>query len=164
MPDDMVKKGGVFLPMFQKEAMWLNFSSLQPFAIKIYVGGVNAISGVPINESPEKALARLKVKDGKVKQGKCFISISISLPKRCGAALLVTGRSYHLECNQYCKADSGLSQIMWFCLNSLGSMVSPPKMEKLDNLLRCPREVVTALNYKSLEKRRLEDFNLKSRL
>jgi hypothetical protein len=67
MPEDMAQQGGVFLPMYQREAMWIQFSALEPFALKIYVGGVNAISGVPINERPEKALERLRIAD-KVKQ------------------------------------------------------------------------------------------------
>jgi hypothetical protein len=48
-------------------AMWINFSASQPFAIKLYVGGVNAISGVPINETPEAMIKRLQVSE-KVKQ------------------------------------------------------------------------------------------------
>jgi hypothetical protein len=47
--------------------MWIKFSAKEPFALKIYVGGVNAISGVPIKESPETALKRLQLSD-KVKQ------------------------------------------------------------------------------------------------
>lgn len=47
--------------------MWIRFSAKEPFALKIYVGGVNAISGVPINETPEAMLQRLKLSD-KVKQ------------------------------------------------------------------------------------------------
>ena len=31
--------------------MWVNFTCSSPFAIKIYVGGVNAISGVPSHET-----------------------------------------------------------------------------------------------------------------
>lgn len=47
--------------------MWIKFSAKEPFALKIYVGGVNAISGVPIKESPEAAVKRLQISD-KVKQ------------------------------------------------------------------------------------------------
>jgi len=47
--------------------MWIRFSAKEPFALKIYVGGVNAISGVPINETPEAMLKRLKLSN-KVKQ------------------------------------------------------------------------------------------------
>lgn len=71
LPKQMAAKGGLFMPMFRKlstsimgakrsgadhiterEAMWINFVSFGPFAVKIYVGGVNAISGLPINKSP----------------------------------------------------------------------------------------------------------------
>lgn len=39
--------GGVFLPMFQREAMWLSFSGAhwRPNALKLAVGKVNALSG-----------------------------------------------------------------------------------------------------------------------
>jgi hypothetical protein len=47
--------------------MWIKFSAKEPFALKIYVGGVNAISGVPIKEKPEAMLKRLQLSD-KVKQ------------------------------------------------------------------------------------------------
>jgi hypothetical protein len=47
--------------------MWMRFSAKEPFALKIYVGGVNAISGVPINETPEAMQQRLKLAD-KIKQ------------------------------------------------------------------------------------------------
>lgn len=45
----------------------MKFSAQRPFAMKIYVGGVNAISGVPISETPEAALKRLQ-SSAKVKQ------------------------------------------------------------------------------------------------
>jgi hypothetical protein len=37
--------GGVFLPMYQAEAMWIRFSSKYPFAVKIAAGKINAVSG-----------------------------------------------------------------------------------------------------------------------
>lgn len=49
---EWLEPGGVMLPMYQSEAMWVNFScktSLEgveyPFAIKIAVGKINAVSG-----------------------------------------------------------------------------------------------------------------------
>ncbi|KAF7448574.1 integral membrane protein [Pyrenophora tritici-repentis] len=47
MPTEMTSKGGLFFPMYQSEAMWINFEcrKSQHYIIKIYVGGVNAISG-----------------------------------------------------------------------------------------------------------------------
>ncbi|KAI1476044.1 hypothetical protein F4774DRAFT_394493 [Daldinia eschscholtzii] len=41
----MVAKGGVFLSMYQREAMWIDFRADWPFMIKIYAGGVNVVSG-----------------------------------------------------------------------------------------------------------------------
>ncbi|KAG1731510.1 uncharacterized protein EDB91DRAFT_1252148 [Suillus paluster] len=42
----MVEKGGVFLAMYQREVMWLNFTSRKWFAIRIFVGG--GITGEPM--------------------------------------------------------------------------------------------------------------------
>jgi hypothetical protein len=39
------ERGGVFLPMYQAEAMWLAFSAEYPFAVKIAAGKINAVSG-----------------------------------------------------------------------------------------------------------------------
>ncbi|KAG2120246.1 hypothetical protein DEU56DRAFT_918393 [Suillus clintonianus] len=47
LPQDMVEKGGWFFPMYQREAMWLQFRCRSEFAIRIYVGGINAITGEP---------------------------------------------------------------------------------------------------------------------
>src|SRR6185369_11521985 len=53
VPGGWLKRGGVLLPMWQTEALWLNFESKHisyretsyPFAIKIATGKVNAVSG-----------------------------------------------------------------------------------------------------------------------
>ncbi|MYC23945.1 MAG: hypothetical protein F4X62_20970 [Caldilineaceae bacterium SB0662_bin_25] len=37
--------GGVFLPMYQAEAMWLNFSGSYPMAVKVAAGKINAVTG-----------------------------------------------------------------------------------------------------------------------
>ena len=37
--------GGVFLPMYQAEAMWLNFSGPYPMAVKVAAGKINAVTG-----------------------------------------------------------------------------------------------------------------------
>lgn len=61
MPDDMAKKGGLFFPMYQREAMWISFRAKIPFAVKIYVGGVNAVSGFPMIENEKTREKRLKM-------------------------------------------------------------------------------------------------------
>lgn len=45
LPDTWKTHGGIFLPMYQSEAMWLKFNSQWPFAIKIAAGKINAVSG-----------------------------------------------------------------------------------------------------------------------
>lgn len=45
LPSDWKEHGGIFLPMFQAEAMWMSFHSKWPFAVKIAAGKINAVSG-----------------------------------------------------------------------------------------------------------------------
>lgn len=50
VPESWITHGGVFLPMYQAEALWINFNSWEsdyPFAIKIATGKVNAVNGEP---------------------------------------------------------------------------------------------------------------------
>lgn len=52
VPEIWREHGGVFLPMYQREALWLGFhaAAWKPNAVKIAVGGVNVISGEPDND------------------------------------------------------------------------------------------------------------------
>lgn len=47
VPKSWLKKGGYFIPMYQREAMWLNFQAAywRPNALKVGVGKVDAITG-----------------------------------------------------------------------------------------------------------------------
>lgn len=47
VPSKWREHGGVFLPMYQAEALWISFRSAQgyPFAVKIAAGKMNAVSG-----------------------------------------------------------------------------------------------------------------------
>lgn len=47
LPASWEKHGGVFLPMYQSEALWINFHGLYPMAIKIAAGKINAVTGDP---------------------------------------------------------------------------------------------------------------------
>ena len=46
------ERGGYFIPMYQREALWISFRGerWRPNAVKVGVGGVNAISGQPWDE------------------------------------------------------------------------------------------------------------------
>lgn len=61
LPADMAAKGGVFFPMYQQEAMWINFRAKDPFMIKVYAGGVNAVSGEHKLETLETKMRRLNL-------------------------------------------------------------------------------------------------------
>lgn len=45
IPESWEKRGGVLMPMYQSEALWIGFSSRYPFAVKIGAGKINAVSG-----------------------------------------------------------------------------------------------------------------------
>ncbi len=47
MPKSWVDHGGIFMPMYQREALWLSFKAKRPVAVKIGIGKINAISGEP---------------------------------------------------------------------------------------------------------------------
>lgn len=58
LPQHMLKQGGVFIPMYQREALWLGFraAAWKPNAIKVMLGGINAITGT---SEPPGTLCRL---------------------------------------------------------------------------------------------------------
>lgn len=60
VPREWLSRGGVLMPMYQAEAMWICFDSWRrdyPFAVKIATGKVNAVSGEPwtahLNRDPQ---------------------------------------------------------------------------------------------------------------
>lgn len=54
LPETWSQHGGVFLPMYQAEALWINFRAEYPMAVKIAAGKVNAVTG----EAWEEKLTR----------------------------------------------------------------------------------------------------------
>ncbi|KAH7001269.1 hypothetical protein EDB80DRAFT_894978 [Ilyonectria destructans] len=82
MPREIVDKGGLFIPMYQREAMWIKFKSKKRYAIKINVGGVNAISGEPapiqdyVVVPDQKWLDGIANSTGQVRQ---FVAMSMGL-------------------------------------------------------------------------------------
>jgi len=47
LPETWRQHGGVFVPLYQAEALWINFSGDYPCAVKIAAGKINAVSGKP---------------------------------------------------------------------------------------------------------------------
>ena len=46
-PPEWLARGGVMLPIYQREAMWLSFDASEPAALQVGVGKVCAVSGLP---------------------------------------------------------------------------------------------------------------------
>ena len=54
LPDAWRRHGGVFIPMYQSEALWVNFPGSYgsyPCAVKVAAGKINAVSGKPWSEA-----------------------------------------------------------------------------------------------------------------
>jgi hypothetical protein len=47
VPASYATRGEVLMPMYQSEALWINFSTSYPFAVKVAAGKINAVSGEP---------------------------------------------------------------------------------------------------------------------
>ena len=45
VPQEWLQRGGVLMPMYQAEALWMYFKGGYPFALKIAAGKINAVSG-----------------------------------------------------------------------------------------------------------------------
>lgn len=101
-PQEWLEQGGVMLPMYQREAMWLSFSARLPAALQVGVGRVCAISGEPwaehLTRDPQNYvvlpqqpwLDGVRTADGEVSQ---FVAVPLGL----GATLeaQVTGAEQH---------------------------------------------------------------------
>ncbi|KAF7559260.1 hypothetical protein G7046_g4892 [Stylonectria norvegica] len=56
---DMARKGGVFFPLYQREAMFVSFRATNDsFAVRPFVGGVNAVSGLLWSTPPSQKSAK----------------------------------------------------------------------------------------------------------
>jgi len=53
LPATWLKRGGVFMPLYQSEALWLNFSGGYPIALQIAAGKINAVNGEPWRDEPQ---------------------------------------------------------------------------------------------------------------
>jgi hypothetical protein len=63
LPAAWQKRGGVFMPMHETEAMWIRFSSKYPFAVKIAAGKINAVTGKPWSTELQGQHKGLKARD-----------------------------------------------------------------------------------------------------
>lgn len=101
-PAEWLVRGGVMLPVYQREAMWLSFSASEPAALQIGVGKVCAVSGLPwidhLVGDPQNyvALPQQPWLDG-INSGDGFIRQFVAVPLGSGATVegRVTGEETH---------------------------------------------------------------------
>jgi hypothetical protein len=104
VPEAWMRHGGVMLPMYQSEALWLQFYSPQgyPFAVKVATGKINAVTGEAwhdgLNRDPQDYMP---VPEQRWLDGYCvekgFIRQFVAMPLGAGytAEEQVTGRADH---------------------------------------------------------------------
>jgi len=101
-PAEWLARGGVMLPIYQREAMWLSFNASEPAALQIGVGKVCAVSGLPwiehLVKDPQNyvALPDQPWLDG-INAGDGFIRQFVAVPLGSGATVegQVTGQETH---------------------------------------------------------------------
>lgn len=101
-PAEWLSRGGVMLPIYQREAMWLSFNASEPTALQVGVGKVCAVSGLPwiehLVKDPQNyvALPKQPWLDG-INAGDGFIRQFVAVPLGSGATVegQVTGEETH---------------------------------------------------------------------
>ena len=101
-PAEWLAHGGVMLPVYQREAMWLSFNSAEPGALQVGVGKVCAVSGERWNDrlarDPQNyvALPAQPWLDG-INAGDGFIRQFVAVPLGSGATVegQITGEEVH---------------------------------------------------------------------
>lgn len=80
VPAEWLKHGGVFLPMHEREALWMSFASTGAHALKVGLGMVNAVTGKPWSDALDGSeqdymvlprqpwLDGIKAEDGAIRQ------------------------------------------------------------------------------------------------
>ncbi|MCX5042432.1 hypothetical protein OG921_04465 [Aldersonia sp. NBC_00410] len=101
-PAEWLGRGGVMLPIYQREALWLSFHASEPTALQVGVGKVCAVSGLPWIEhlvgDPQNyvALPDQPWLEG-INAGDGFIRQFVAAPLGSGATVegQVTGQEAH---------------------------------------------------------------------
>ncbi|EMD39427.1 hypothetical protein CERSUDRAFT_113076 [Gelatoporia subvermispora B] len=162
LPLQIVEKGGAFIAMYQREAMWINFTNSRSlandYAVKVSVGSINALTGRPQDEPTQKQ-DYLAVKNAGGQQWLDGISMAPGLVKQFVAMPL--GQGYTVEGQITGKEAVGGLQIDIF----------PAFLRTVEfhngtvnlNLYKTPRELGIALGAK-LRMSDKRDKNLKWRI
>ena len=101
VPQSWLKHGGVFIPMYQREALWIKFNGCawKPNALKVAIGKINAVSGKPWQQKLQSKKSDYLVAppqpwlDG-INAGKGYIKQFIAMPLGMGYTVeaQVTGK------------------------------------------------------------------------
>ncbi|MEZ5116630.1 MAG: hypothetical protein R2737_10215 [Candidatus Nanopelagicales bacterium] len=101
-PSDWLARGGVMLPIYQREAMWLAFGFDEPVALQVAIGKVCAVSGESWTETLHRDPQNYLVLPGQpwldgINAGDGFIRQFVAVPLGLGATVegQVTGREEH---------------------------------------------------------------------
>lgn len=114
--------GGVFLPMYQSEALWLDFSGTYPMAVKVAAGKINAVTGQGwTNELSDRPQDYLVVPDQRWLDGFCVKKGSIRQ-----FVAMPLGEGYTAEEQLTHAAEHGGLQIVVF----------PMRAEQYEEILR----------------------------
>lgn len=56
LPEKLVRQGGVFMPMWQREALWMSLDAPSGvyYALRFFVGRINAVSGLKMDQIPNR--------------------------------------------------------------------------------------------------------------
>ena len=102
LPESWRARGGVIAPMHQAEALWINFHSDYPFAIKVATGKICAITGDPwvdrLNRDPQDyaVLPEQPWLDGYcVEKGVVRQFVAMPLGEGCTVEEQLTGAAVH---------------------------------------------------------------------
>lgn len=110
VPADWLRRAGVMLPMYQSEALWINFHGRYPFAVKVAAGKINAVTGEPwTDEISQRPQDYLVTPDQPWLDGYCvekgFIRQFVAMP---------LGNGYSAEEQLTGEAEHGGLQILAF--------------------------------------------------
>ena len=105
LPSRWKAHGGVFMPMYQAEALWVSFSAgsrQYPMAIKVAAGKVDAVSGEPFDNDFSADPQNYVVAPGQpwldgfsVRRGRIRQFVAMPLGEGCTAEEQLTGKAEH---------------------------------------------------------------------
>jgi hypothetical protein len=92
VPEAWRERGGVFIPMYQREALWLRFQAKKPHALKVGAGGINAVTGEDWDEELQQLPQDYVVIPGQpwldgFKAGEGFIRQFVAMPLGSGTTV-----------------------------------------------------------------------------